>query len=217
MKKIYYLLVISVLFLVSCKTQLLDQNKTYIPEEENSVLDNSKAVATNANVFYFIRHCEPNGNSKTNPHLSKAGIKRAHLYKTFFANKSIDTVFSTNLNRTFDTSSIIAKTKGQRVYFYDPFDIDYVKFLENHKSNSLVIIGHSNTTPEFVNGVLGKYKYSQMVDDNYSNIYKVSILNGKIISNQILVLEKEIQKIEDAKLSPSELRKVLRQRKKNKK
>jgi len=194
----------------SCKTQLLEQKRTYVSEENAA---NATLKDTSNATFYFIRHAEAKTNEK-NPHLSGDGLKRTHLWARFFENKKVDTVFTTNLNRTLTTAETIAKKKKVPIAFYDPFQLDYDGFVEKYKNKSLIIVGHSNTTPNFVNKIAATHEYSQMVDKNYSDVYTVVILNGKVISHHVARLEDEIQKMEDAKLSPKELKKVLKERKK---
>jgi len=215
MKKILILLVIVTSY--ACKTQFVEQEKTYVPKEEREDIVVKKMPVNPMTSFYFIRHAESNGNRATNPHLTKKGIERAHLYAQFFADKKVDTVFTTNFNRTFDTAKIIAKAKGVEIVFYDPFKIDYQKFFKQHKNSHSVVVGHSNTTPNFANGITGVQKYSQMVEENYSDMFFVSVDGNNAIHDKVFVLEEEIQNMEDAKLSPKELKKVLKERKKAKK
>lgn len=210
MKKILLILVI---FTYSCKTQIIEPERTYFTSETNVKQHNISANYINPTIFYFIRHSESNGNQRTNPSLSKTGLQRAMLYEEFFSNKNIDYIFTTNLNRTIETANIIANSKGLSVNFHNPFKINYKDFFDAHKHNSIIVVGHSNTTPNFVNKMIGKVVYSQIVEDNYSNIFKVILKNGEVISHQVLILEEEIERLNDAKLTPKELKKTLRERK----
>jgi phosphohistidine phosphatase SixA len=212
MKKIFFIIVL--IFTYSCKTQFVEQEKTYIPKEEQEDVVVKKMPVNAKTTFYLIRHAESNGNRATNPHLIKKGIKRAHLYAQFFANKKVDTIFTTNLNRTYDTAEIIAKARDIPIVFYDPYKMDYQQFFKQHKNSHSLVVGHSNTTPNFTNGLLGEPKYSQMVEENYSDMFFVSVDGNNTIHDKVFVLEEEIQKMEDAKLSPKELKKVLKARRK---
>ncbi len=208
MKKLIFILLL-IVFIFSCKTQLIEQEKTYVPEVDN--LSNVISSATNKSVYYFIRHSEEKKDSN-DPSLSDEGILHARMYLRFFKNKKIDTIYTTNIKRTIETSKIIANSKIPIVY-YNPSKKDYNCISKSCKNSTCLIVGHSNTTPEIANTILGRPKYSQMVDDNYSDIIKVVVV-GKTKVGNVLVIEDEIQKIEDSKLSPQELRRVLRKRKK---
>ncbi|HIE45280.1 MAG TPA: hypothetical protein EYP87_03715 [Flavobacteriaceae bacterium] len=217
MKKKYLLWYLSFVLLFSCKTkvEIIEPDRTYIPKHSN--FDASKVNNNDANIFYFIRHAEEKNDDGENPHLSEKGLKKVDLYTKYFTDKKVDTIYSTNLNRTFETAEIIAKKKVVGVGFYDPLILDYKKFFENNKNNSIVVVGHANTTPNFINKILGNQKYSQIMQDNYSDIFRLVIVKGKVVFDEILTIENEIQKIEDAKLSPKELKKVLKERRKAKK
>lgn len=45
------------------------------------------------------------------------------------------------------------------------------------KGKTVLIVGHSNTTPKFVNDLLGEVKYQDIADNNNANLYKVTITN----------------------------------------
>jgi len=206
------ILILIILILDSCKTQFVEQEKTYnANSNEKSIIKTPYSKSS----YYFIRHAESNVNKITNPHLSKIGVERVKKYINFFADKQVDTVFTTNLNRTYDTAKAIADSKKAPIVFYDPFKDSFENFIKNHRNSPSLIVGHSNTTPNKVNAVLGIPKYSQMDEDNYSDIFKIVIGSNNKLFDEVLVLEDEIQKINDAKLSPKELKKVLKERKKN--
>ncbi len=212
MKKILRIFIITALF--SCKTQFIEQEKTYDPTASNEEV--KKKIPNTKSAYYFIRHAESNGNRATNPHLSKKGLKRVKLYVKFFADKEIDTVFTTNLNRTYETAKAVADYKKVPIVFYDPFKYSFKDFIKKHRNSPSLIVGHSNTTPNKVNEIIGIPKYSQMVEENYSDIFKLVKDSNNRLFDTVLVLEDEIQKIDEAKLSPKELRKVLKERRKNK-
>jgi len=43
---------------------------------------------------------------------------------------------------------------------------------------TVLVVGHSNTTPQFVNKIIGKEEYIDIDDLNNSNLYIVTIING---------------------------------------
>ena len=42
---------------------------------------------------------------------------------------------------------------------------------------TVLVVGHSNTTPQFANDILGEEKYPEINDDNNGNLYIVTIQN----------------------------------------
>ncbi len=213
MKNYIYILVI-VLF--SCKTHIIEPERTYIPDNKHGERLKKPPVYSKTNL-YFIRHAEEDGNAVPNPHLSASGKKRVKLLERYFSHKKLDTIFTTNLNRTFETAKGIATFQGVPIVYYDPFKMSFKAFFKKHKKSNSLIIGHSNTTPNFVNGIIGYPKYSQMMEDNYSDIYRISVDGNNYVYDELTTIEKEIQKMEDAKLSPKELKKVLKERKRKQK
>ncbi|RIA09986.1 histidine phosphatase superfamily protein (branch 1) [Flavobacteriaceae bacterium MAR_2010_72] len=170
---------ISILFLVilsifsSCKTK-----------EEQKL-----PVETTTSTYYFIRHAEKDRTDSTNadPHLTEAGIIRANNWSRILGEVTFDAVYSTNYNRTRQTAQPTATKNGLDITIYDPRAIHAPSFLEATKGKTVLVVGHSNTTPAFVNSVIGERKYADIDDANNSNIYIVTISNNQII-DQLLVI-----------------------------
>jgi 2,3-bisphosphoglycerate-dependent phosphoglycerate mutase len=51
-----------------------------------------------------------------------------------------------------------------------------------------LIVGHSNTTPKFVNDIINQNLFSDIEDETFGNLYMVTI-SEKTISFQLLKLE----------------------------
>ena len=169
------LFLISLLFLVSCST--VSKVTTEKPKLEDQT------------VFYFIRHAETVKDITDNdPILSVAGKQHALRYIDFFKDLSIDEVYSTNFNRTKETVNPLAKSRNLEVQIYNPYKLDYADFVSKAKNKTIVVVGHSNTTPELANKVIGKFVYSQMTEDNYSDIFKVIIEPDGSINSEIVIL-----------------------------
>ena len=49
------------------------------------------------------------------------------------------------------------------------------KFQKDTKGQTVLIVGHSNTTPFFANKILGEYIYEQIADDNNGNLYIITV------------------------------------------
>lgn len=131
--------------------------------------------------YYLIRHAEKDRSNKTNqdPHLNKAGKKRAKNWANYFKDVEFDAVYSTNYNRTKETASPTAKSKNLNIQFYDPSDFSLEEFMLKTKGKTVLIVGHSNTTPMFTNSLLGKSKYRDMADDDNTKLFKVTITKDK--------------------------------------
>ena len=52
-------------------------------------------------------------------------------------------------------------------------------FIAETKGKSVLIVGHSNTTPVFANKILGENKYENMDDNDNASLYIVTISENK--------------------------------------
>ncbi len=142
---------------------------------------------TETTTYFFIRHAEKDLNDPEdrNPKLTTAGEKRAQEWAKILNNISIDFVFSTNYDRTQQTAKPIADNKGLPILPYDPRNLYNSDFQQKTKGKTSVIVGHSNSTPTFVNKVLGKEKYLKIDEKTYGKLFIVKI-TGKVITDTLL-------------------------------
>jgi len=131
--------------------------------------------------YYFIRHAEKLRIDKTdkNPNLNYNGYKRAEAWKDVFSNISFDAVYSTDYNRTKLTAKPTADSNNLPILLYNPNSMYSEAFKNNTKGKTVLVVGHSNTTNVFVNKILGVKKYEEINDNNNSNLYIVTITDGK--------------------------------------
>lgn len=136
--------------------------------------------------YYFIRHAEKVDDSK-NPDLSPIGNERALLWSSIFSDINFDTIYSTNFNRTMQTAMPVSSIKNITIIKYDPKTIDIQKFKDQNLGKNVLIVGHSNSTPDFVNKIINQKKYTAIDEKTFGNLYIVTI-NGEIITYQLLKL-----------------------------
>lgn len=141
--------------------------------------------------YYFIRHAEKDRSDKTNkdPNLIQKGLLRAAKWSFVLENVEFDAVYSTNYNRTKQTAQPTAEKKGLEVQIYDPRQLFSEEFANITKGKTVLVVGHSNTTPAFVNAVLGKKKYGSIDDNNNANLYIVTISPSGEKSDTVLVID----------------------------
>jgi phosphohistidine phosphatase SixA len=101
--------------------------------------------------WYFVRHFEKQLGD--NPSLTETGKARAEVLATFFSDKPLNHVYSTDYNRTLETATPVAALKNVDIQSYDPRNL--VEFATQIKTlNHVLVVGHSNTTPELL-GLMG--------------------------------------------------------------
>ena len=140
----------------------------------------------NITTYYLIRHAEKVDNSQ-NPDLSETGLKRANQWNTIFSEISFDEIYSTDYKRTIQTASPTATVKNIQIKLYDPKTINIDSFKKEKLGKKILIVGHSNTTPKFVNDIINQNIFSAIEDATFGNLYIVTIIDG-VITFQLLKL-----------------------------
>ena len=139
--------------------------------------------------FYLIRHAEKVRINKTDkdPALNEKGMIRALNWRDFFIDKDISKIYSTNYKRTLETIKPIEVAMGLTAILYSPSSIDYKSFISSNKGEIVLVVGHSNTIPDFVNELINDKVYTQIDDLNNSNLYIVNLCDSSISHSLIKV------------------------------
>jgi len=139
--------------------------------------------------FFLIRHAEKDRTDpkNKNPNLNEKGKLRALKWTEVFKNIEFDKIYSTNYYRTLETVMPISKKIKKEILIYSPSKIKYDRFISDNNNNKVLIVGHSNTIPSFVNILIKKELYDQIDDRNNSNLYIVKICNNSISHNLLYI------------------------------
>ena len=153
------------------------------------LLNNFIISSQDCTEIYLIRHAEKDRSDikNRNPELNDLGKKRALKWVQVFKNIELDKIYSTNYNRTIQTVTPISKENNIDISIYSPSKINYKNFISNNFGSKVLVVGHSNTIPFFVNGLINKEFYQQIDDLNNSNLYVVTIC-GNNISHKLLYI-----------------------------
>lgn len=162
MQKITFFIVV-LIALVSC-------NET---KKNVAAVDSNEVTTT----YYLIRHAEKDRSdpANKNPKLTQKGVDRAINWSRYFEDKKIDQVFSTEYSRTMQTAAYTASQKQVMIETYDPSDLYNADFKTLTHGHNVLIVGHSDTTPKFVNAIIGKDKYSDIPDDENGLLFMVTV------------------------------------------
>ena len=133
-----------------------------------------------SHTYYIVRHAEkavPSSgvvmNTPDDPPLSDAGAKRAEALKDELKNNKVGHIFSTNTKRTMGTADPLSKLSGTAIESYGPRpDSSFISQLKKLKRNTL-IVGHSNTVDDIVNGLSNQNKLTDLADSEYDNLFIV--------------------------------------------
>jgi broad specificity phosphatase PhoE len=137
--------------------------------------------------FILVRHAEKDLTQSTNnPDLSSEGKVRATRLVDVLKQTDIQAVYSTDFKRTRQTVEPLAIARSLTINTYDARnnnDIDGM--LQQYSGGTILVSGHSNTVPQFINYLIGEEKYQPMGDGEYGNIIIVSVIergkNAKVV------------------------------------
>ena len=97
-------------------------------------------------------------------------------------------VLSTNYKRTLQTGAPIAGRKELSIENYNASNGFDDEFRKRTHGKRVLVVGHSNTTPQFVNEILGEEKYANIDDTENGALFIVQILPNKEILDQVLYI-----------------------------
>ncbi|MEP0265469.1 phosphoglycerate mutase family protein [Dokdonia sp.] len=174
-------LFLPILFFMICFTSCKEAKTT--PPVEVATPE----VAITTTTYYLIRHAEKDRSDpeNRNPSLKEEGIARAQQWSEVFKDVTFDMVYSTNYARTQETATPTAKRKGLEIKSYDPRTPFDATFEKETLGKTVLVVGHSNTTPMFTNAILKEEQFAQIDDTNNGNLYIVTV-TGDERSAQLL-------------------------------
>ena len=129
--------------------------------------------------YYLVRHAEKLHNGP-DPSLSPAGQARAQTLRDTLANKGIDSIFVTQYVRTQQTAQPTASALGEALQITNASNVSaLITDLENIRGKQVLVVGHSNTIPQIVDGLCNQSVV--IPEDDFDNLFIVTIrrrLNG---------------------------------------
>ena len=151
-----------------------------------------EAQPTNAEegmtTYFFIRHAEKDMADPRNrdPQLSPEGRARVKKWIEVFRETDLDLVYTTNYHRTRSTATPIAASKDLEMQVYDPQNMNDEDFQKNTRGKTVLVVGHSNTNPHFVNAILKDKKYADIDEAESGSLFIVTVSPSGESSSQVL-------------------------------
>jgi broad specificity phosphatase PhoE len=123
---------------------------------------------------------------QADPPLSLKGINRSGKLLETLKLYHIDSIFSTNFNRTRNTVLPLATKFGVQISLYDPKSQSaFADHLKEMVGKTVLVVGHSNTIPALINLLIGTPKYANLGDNEYDKIWILNLKEGKYTETQI--------------------------------
>lgn len=136
--------------------------------------------ATTTTVVVLARHAEKDLSSIQDPPLSAEGEQRAERLAQMFGRGKgvgrIDAIYVSDARRTQQTAAPLAERLGKQAVIVPAADTKGLaaRVMHDHKGDSVLIVGHSNTVPELIHD-LGDITVPPIADDEYDTLYVLSI------------------------------------------
>ena len=127
--------------------------------------------------FILIRHAEKVDDGTNNPDLTKEGQARAERLNALLKATDVGAIYSSPFKRTLNTVTPLANEKGLDIKEYNPRNLkDFAtSMFADEKGKVVVVSGHSNTTPDVVNILLGDKRFEWLDEKEYTKIFIVTI------------------------------------------
>lgn len=135
--------------------------------------------AQETTTIYLIRHAEK-ADASPDTDLSEAGKARAQKWKSYLSDKNITAIYSTPYKRTTATAEPLATANKLTINTYSPSEMDLKSIAEKNAGKSVLIVGHSNTIPKYINKLLRENKYPDIDENDFSYIYIMTIKGDSV-------------------------------------
>ena len=124
--------------------------------------------------YYIVRHAERLNNTPDSP-LSSTGNARAVILRDTLQGKKIKHIFASTFQRTQQTAQPLATALSLDLKIYRPdTTAGLVSRLKKIRGNNVLVVGHSNTVPDIVEGLSGQ-TVAEISEDDFDNLFIVKI------------------------------------------
>ena len=126
---------------------------------------------------FLVRHAETCLEPARNPELTGFGVQRAEELVRLFSDVALDEIYSTPLLRTQATAAPIASQQGLDVILTTLESGFLERLSESIKASSaqtILVSGHSNTTPALVNMLAGT-EYESLDETVFDKLFVVTM------------------------------------------
>ena len=134
----------------------------------------------------IVRHAEKADDGTKDPPLTAAGKERASKLNQILVDFTIDAVYATPFKRTQETLAVIAESRKLAVKTYQANDVNFTKdVLQENLGKTIVVAGHSNSSPALVNKLIGQEKYMALDESVYTKLWVLTFVEGIFVSDEL--------------------------------
>jgi len=143
-------------------------------------------------VVVLVRHGEKVDES-SDAQLSDVGRSRARALAALLKDAGIEAVYSTDTARTRDTARPTAESLKKPVDIYDADRLEAFAKELRAKGGRVLVVGHSNTTPEMVKH-LGGDPGTPIADEEYDRVFVLTLSADGRVSTLVLRFPEGVEK-----------------------
>lgn len=173
------------IILFSCETETKPQSITLNGKSISAGVHNTIIASTDklqiqntteTKHIILVRHAEKDTTGK-DPYLTSAGKSRAQKLSKILSHIDLDQIYSTKYQRTMQTAEPSAVAQMSDITNYGGFDHEQVlsDIMNNSTVRTVLIVGHSNTTANFLNGLSASNSCENLEEDAYSDLFIVRV------------------------------------------
>ena len=85
------------------------------------------------------------------------------------------------------TAAPTSVKKDIDIQYYDMDNLNIDQFRADNLGKKVLVVGHSDTTPDFVNKMIGENKYETMDDADNSSLFIVEIVGDKATAMRLKI------------------------------
>jgi 2,3-bisphosphoglycerate-dependent phosphoglycerate mutase len=130
-------------------------------------------------VVYLVRHAEKDVSDINNqdPDLTPQGVARAEALRALLEQQPVDALYATKYIRTQNTLKPLAEERKLEVLQYEAHDFTKLKerILQNHRGQTVVVSGHSNTLLPIVEALGAERPVPDISEQEYDYLFKVTL------------------------------------------
>ena len=131
--------------------------------------------------YYLVRHAEKT-KDKTDPALTELGTQRAQDLALRLKGVPLTKIYSSDYKRTRDTAAPIAAAKNLQLILYNPRDLDGFSKDLLMEMGHILVVGHSNTTPELSQFLGGESGEPIVEATEYDRLYILQRRGEKVVT-----------------------------------
>ncbi|SIT93844.1 phosphoglycerate mutase family protein [Pontibacter indicus] len=136
-------------------------------------------TATEVTTVYLVRHAEKDTTDDNNedPELTEVGHARAEALRALLEGQKVDALYATKYMRTGQTLYPLARERNIEVVQYEGHDFHGLKeqILQNHRGQTVVVAGHSNTLLPIIEAFGATKPFEEIADEQYRYLFKLTI------------------------------------------